>query len=112
MVVGICSICCCSGEKRKKKDREIFAEERKNLFSFQSVGFSVSWVRCRPPAPGLGGRMASESLGGLLPVFNFWTRAGMCRGPYRRRMGVGFKIGVGGYTSFPPCILKPRFGGA
>jgi hypothetical protein len=27
-------------------------------------------------------------------------------------MGVDFKIGIGGYTSFPPCILKPRFGGA
>jgi hypothetical protein len=38
----------------------------------------------------------------LLPAFNFWTRAGMCRVPGRRRMGVGFKIGLGG--TYPPAL--------
>src|SRR6266511_1183897 len=31
----------------------------------------------------------------------------MCRGPYRRRMGVDFKIGLGGHPSLPPCTQAP-----
>jgi hypothetical protein len=47
----------------------------------------------------------------LLPAFNFWTRAGMCRGPYRRRMGVDFKIGVGGHTSPRLAYSSPASAG-
>jgi hypothetical protein len=38
---------------------------------------------------------------GLLPAFNFWTRAGMCRVPGRRRIGFGL-IGclAGPYPAF------------
>jgi hypothetical protein len=60
-----------------------------------------------PPAPGIGGRVASESLACL----QFLDAGGNVSGTVPR-MGVDFKIGVGGHTSRPPCILKPRFGGA
>jgi hypothetical protein len=40
----------------------------------------------------------------LLPAFNFWTRAGMS-GTGRRRMGVGFKIGLGG--TYPSQRANP-----
>jgi len=49
--------------------------------------------------PPLGGRAArSESLACL----QFLGAAGMCRVPGRRRMGVGFKIGLGG--TYPPAF--------
>jgi hypothetical protein len=63
------------------------------LFSF----FFLGPVQTGRPPP-LRGRAASESLA----CFNFLTRAGMCRVPGRRRMGVGFKIGLGG--TYPPAL--------
>jgi hypothetical protein len=52
--------------------------------------------------------------------FFFWARvgvsafpqlgSGMCRVPGRRRMGVGFKIGLGGDHTHPPYLsTQPRW---